>query len=425
MRMPFRRSLRLVLPVLLFLIGARAVAAQPGPDSLSSQARVSLLTVLPGDAIYSLFGHSAIRIQDPAYGIDRTYNYGTFDFGDPLTFVPTFAYGRLDYFLSVKSFAREVRFYWQVERRPILEQELTLTPDQRQQVYDFLRTNALPENRYYRYDFFFDNCSTRLRDVMEAALGEEVRFAATPDPDASFRRLLDPYLVEDPFLDLGMDLLLGTPADRDASAREAAYLPMYLKEAFDHASVRSDGAWQPLVARTDTVVWSEAAATPVPSLPWPQFIGWALLAFGLVLSVRNLRRPPDAPRRHWFDAFLFGGVGVTGLLIAFLWGLSEHVVTKGNVDLIWAWPTHLVAAPLLLRRFRPDWLRWYLGAAAVVSGLMVITWTLWPYLHPAVFPIMLLLLVRGGTYAVPLRGSTGPAGRDEDEKKETVAGPAL
>jgi hypothetical protein len=421
MRMPFRRSLGLAL-LLLLLLGTRPAAAQTGPDSLSHQAQISLLTILPGDAIYSLFGHSAIRIQDPAHGLDWTYNYGTFDFGDPLTFVPTFAYGRLDYFLSVKSFAREVRFYWQVERRPIVEQVLTLTPDQQQQIYAFLRTNALPENRYYRYDFFFDNCSTRLRDVMEAALGEDVRFAPTPDPDASFRRLLDPYLVEDPFLDLGMDLLLGTPADRDASAREAAYLPMYLKDAFDHATVRREGAWQPLVARTDTVVWSEAAATPVPSPPWPQLLGWGLLALGVGLSVRDLRRGPEAPQRRWFDAVLFGVAGVAGLLIVFLWGLSEHAVTKNNVDLLWAWPTHLIAAGLLLRRSRPAWLRGYLGAAALAAGLVVVTWMLWPYLHPAVLPVLLLLVVRGGAYAVPLQDATNQARPEEAE--ETVADPA-
>ena len=409
MRMLSRRSLRassLVVLVLLVLVGsAPPAAAQFAPDSLSDQAQVSLITILPGDAIYSLFGHSSLRIQDPALGLDRTYNYGTFDFGNPLTFIPNFAYGKLDYFLSVKSYAREVRYYWTVERRPIIEQELALTPAQRQHVFDFLQTNALPENRYYRYDFFFDNCSTRLRDVMEAALGDAVRFAPTPNPDASFRRLLDPYLVEDPFLDFGMDLLLGLPADRDASAREAAYLPMYLKEAFDHATVRTaGGGWRPLVARTDTVVWSEAAATPDPALPWPQLLGWMVLALAVGLAVRSRQEEP--PRRRVFDALLFGFAGVTGVLIAFLWLVSEHVVTKNNIDLLWAWPTHLIAMVLLLRRSLPRWMRWYAGAAAIAAGLTVVLWPLWPYLHPAVLPFALALAVRGGALVYTARLKT-------------------
>lgn len=400
----------LFLAAVLFLLPAfsatvQAQATQPPVDSLSADAQLSLITILPGNDVYSAVGgHSALRVYDPQLGLDATYNYGTFDFGNLWTFIPNFAYGKLDYFLSVGSYPRAAHYYWTVEERPIIEQVLNLTQAQKQAIYRYLEINARPENRTYRYDFFFDNCSTRIRDVLDVALGEQVRFNWDETPSPSFRQLLDAPLVDQPWLDFGLDVLLGAPADRATTEREATYQPLVLMAAFDDAQVMHDGTLHPLVARTDTVAWSEQRGDPPPGFPWPQVVGWLLLGVGLVHSVRTLRRP--AAGRSWFDAALLFFAGLVGLVLAFLWLLSEHAVTKLNVDALWAWPTHLIAAFAFLRPQKPRWLAPYLLLTAIVAAVTLLGWPFWPYLHPAVLPLTLLLGLRAGAYWFTTRGAT-------------------
>lgn len=386
---------------LLFLIlvgcAAHPGAAQPLPARLSDEAQLSLVTVGPGDDLYSLFGHTAIRVADPVQDLDVSFNYGTFDFGNPLTFAPRFAYGKLDYFLSVNSFPHAAEYYWLVEERPVVEQVLNLSPGQEQAIYDFLLINLRPENRTYRYNFLFDNCSTRPRDVLTGVLGDSLRLDAPPATETTFRALLDPYLAATPFLDFGIDLLLGTPADRVATPREATFLPDHLAVLFDHAEVSVDGAWQPLVAPMDTLfgagVPSESAALPLPSI-----LLWLLLAVGVAMSVREWRQPRSG--RRPFDAAVFAFAGIVGVLIVFLWFISEHTVTARNVNLLWAWPTHLLAAWAFLRNRPPRWLSGYVLAAALAAGATLVLWPVWPYLHPAVAPLLLLIVVRGAVLFV-------------------------
>ena len=386
----------------LLLLTAPAGYAQP---ALSPEAQVSLITILPGTPVYTTFGHSAIRVYDPALGIDQTYNYGTFDFGNPVTFVGKFAYGKLDYFLSVNGpYRRVVEYYWTVEERPLIEQVLNLSIGQRNAVYRFLEWNRQPENAYYRYDFFFDNCSTRIRDVFEEVLGDSLQFAPLPDPDVSLRRLLDPYVVDQPFLDVAMDLGLGLPADHIATPHEAMFLPDYLMRAFDHATVTFGGWTHPLVARTDTVTWSEDRAEEEAAWPWPSILAWTVCVVGLHLTGRDLRTG-RAGDRH-FDGLLYGVTGVVGLVIMFLWFVSLHAVTQANLNLLWAWPTHLVAAVAVRRAGSRRWLSLYLLATALVGTVLLIGWPFWPQELPAsIFPIALLLSVRSVALAYLQRGS--------------------
>ena len=395
---PFSPSPYLSLALLLVLLAAGPVRAQ-----LSDEAQVSLITILPGDLAYSLFGHSTLRVYDPVRGFDLAYNYGTFSFGEPglsglLQFGAQFSYGKLDYYLSVIDYPALVNAYWNGEGRPVIEQVLNLGPTQREALFQFLENNALPENRYYRYDFFFDNCSTRIRDVLEIVLGDSVAFAPEPDPAVSMRRLLDPYLVERPFLNFGMDLGLGLPADRLATPRDAVFLPLYLMETFDHATVATEGRWGPLVARTDTVVWSEERATLDSAWPWPSLLFWGLLALGVWVILRDVRAART--ERRLFDGLLFGVVGVAGLIIVFFWFISLHTVTHWNVNLLWAWPTHLAAAVVLGLRSQAAWLRSYLIATALVTLGVVLAWFFLPQELPApALPLLLLLAGRSAALA--------------------------
>ncbi len=400
--MHLTRSLYFLPVLVLFSSLALPAQAQPEPPELSEQSQISVLTILPGDEIYSLWGHSAFRVFDPDQGIDLTYNYGTFDFSNVVVFTARFAYGRMDYMLSVEPFPRTVLVYRDYLKRPIIEQVLRLDREQRTALFRFLQTNALPENRTYRYDFLYDNCSTRIRDVLEAALGARIRFASEPDPGLSFRQLINLYGRQKPFLDLGMNLLLGTPTDRTAAPYQTMFLPDFLMEALAHASVETEESFEPLVASTDTVFWIDGYKREEAPPPWPAFLFWLTFALATFLTLRAYRK--DDLDRRWPDVVLFGAAGLGGLLLVVMWFATEHTVPQNNWNLFWMWPTHTVAAIALARRNRPGWLRAYMMAIAFVTLVFCFGWFFWPQgLHPAALPLALLLALRGAWWAYALR----------------------
>ncbi|MCK6622401.1 MAG: DUF4105 domain-containing protein [Calditrichaceae bacterium] len=389
---------RCILFAFLFLlISPESILSQPQlPGRLSPQAQISLLTVTPGRELYSTFGHSAIRIVDPPYQLDRIYNYGTFDFEEP-GFYLKFTRGLLDYVLSAYSYSF-AEYQYTEERRGIIQQTLALTPEMKQALYRFLEWNYRPENRRYRYDFFFDNCATRIRDVFEKTLGENLQLYLNPERRRSFRRYIDPYLVGHPVTHFGMDLGLGARSDRVASAREAMFLPDYLYESFAGATIAIEGQTLPFVARTDTLLWFPGADKITPALPWSDIILWGLFLVSGVLTYRALRsRKRSSPPNPWFDAILFGLTGLAGAMILFLWFGTDHKVTPDNWNLLWAWPLHLVAAGLLISRRKRRWPGWYFALYALLMVLVLAGWSFWPQeFHPAALPLALALAVRSG-----------------------------
>jgi len=399
----FRDNIRRVLLFagLVAVLFPCASVAQPVPE-LSSQARASMITILPGDDVYTEFGHSAYRIADPQTGVNRIYNYGTFDFNEPF-FVLKFTYGRLDYMLSTGEYASALSYYKRMGR-PVIEQHLNLTADQTQRLFTFLEINARPENRTYRYDFLFDNCSTRVRDALERSVGPIVQFTGKPSPGKSFRRLLDPYVADRRLLDVGFDIGLGSPADQIASPREVMFLPEYLFEAFEHARIATRQGPEPLVARTDTVYWTDGYDAREATFAWPLLATWLLFGIVATVTVRQVRSLARGRHRAdmkapW-DAILFAVTGIAGLLLCFLWFISEHQVTNYNWNLAWAWPTHVVLAVALARERTATWLRPYALAAAIGTGLLSAGWFFWPQgLHEATLPVALILTTRSAFLA--------------------------
>lgn len=386
-----------VLPIamrclfLLLMLMAASAAARPLP--LSDSAQVSLVTILPGRALYAAFGHSALRVYDPGQGIDWLFNYGTFDFSSPW-FLPKFVYGQLDYFLSVSDYARSVQFYRDVEGRPIIEQRLNLTPAQRDTLMAFLLWNARPENRTYRYDFLLDNCSTRIRDVLERTLGAALCFTYQA-PATTFRHLLDLYVADRPLLQLGFYLTLGLRVDRLPTPPEVMFLPLELKKAFDQAQVHHDTIWVPLVTRTDTVFWPAGyQPLPQPAWPWLTVLGWGFFILSAGVTLRSWQRRSLTTTR--WDAVLFGTAGLVGLLLLLLWVATLHTVTAWNWNLLWAWPSHLGVSVRLWRRRPPSRQEVaYLKITGLLTFMLALSWFWWPqHLHPALQPIALLLVMR-------------------------------
>ena len=410
------RRLLFALALFACIAGAESAGAQPGgthpggtqPEGasaadappqaadappLSSRAHVSLLTILPGGSPASAFGHSALRVRDPARGLDRTYNYGTYNFREPY-FIPKFVYGQLTYLLVAAPFQPFLRKYQRLGR-PVIEQELRLTPAQEQRLFAFLEWNTRPENRAYEYDFLFDNCATRIRDALRDALGTRLRLEKATLPRRSFREHLDRFVAGMPLLDFGFDLALGLPTERTAVPREAMFLPEYLMEGFAGATVGTGAdRRRPLVTRTDTLFWEKGAQFPAQAaFPWVTVLAWALFAAGAALTGQRWAR--GRPPLAWPDVLLFGGVGAGGVVVWFLAFLSDHEVTRQNLNVVWMWPTHLLLAGTLLARRGGRLTRGYLLAGGAAALLLAVGWPLWPQdLHAAAFPLVALVVLR-------------------------------
>jgi hypothetical protein len=216
-----------ILLLTAFLIVNLSLTWSRLPDTLSDSARFSLITVAPGEFVYSTFGHTALRLKDAASGVDVCFNYGTFDFEQP-GFVLKFCQGKLLYMLDIENY-RDFEYGNLYFRRPMIEQVLNLSPEQKSKLYALLRDNYRPENRFYKYDFFYDNCATRVRDILENTLGGNPGYYTEMTGNGvTMRQLLHKYLPAKPWLGFGIDLILGTPADKIATVRDYMFLPDYL-----------------------------------------------------------------------------------------------------------------------------------------------------------------------------------------------------
>ncbi len=354
---------------------------------LSDESYISLITIYPGDQAYNMFGHSALRVRDPYHGFDLLYNYGTFSFD--AYFLPKFIYGKLDYMLWVNDVRRELQKY-KNDNRSVIEQVLELNAEQKQAVFDFLQYNAKKENRVYQYDFLFDNCSTRIRDVLERIMGNSLTFSDVNPPNKSFRHLLDPYIQKQPFLDAGIDLALAVPTDRIATSREVMFLPLDLMEAFDNATLITNSVEKPLVLRKETLFWLES---PGEISSHTGFYISIWLVFVLALWVTNGKSSQALATQKWFDYALFGISGIAGLLAVFLWLVAIHTVTNYNWNLLWAWPTHLIALGAFSSA--KSWLRPYMRISAFVVFITILGWYFWPQeMNVAFIPVLLALAVR-------------------------------
>ncbi len=265
--------------VTLLLLASTTLSAQP----LSERAEISLLTYTPSDELYAAFGHSALRVRDSSANLDVVYNYGMFSFEEG-NFYLKFARGKLDYWLGAYEFQ-----YLAAEARQrnctIREQTLNLTNSEKQTFYDYLITNLQPKNRYYRYDFFYDNCVTRIRDLTRAVLGENLRLDTSFVWDYSFRDLIDLHMQPQPWGDLGIDLALGSRIDRRAPAIDYLFLPAYAAQSFANSTVRHNGSEVPLV-KQDTVLFEKQLGEETASLGFwqPKWMFSAILT-SVILEV--------------------------------------------------------------------------------------------------------------------------------------------
>lgn len=388
------RSLIVFITLFSFFSSTSVLGQNPGVI-LSDDSKISLLTCSPGDELYSVFGHSAIRVNDSINKIDIVFNYGTFDFSDP-NFYTNFVKGRLNYILSLAYFNRFMMEY-DMEDRWIYEQVLNIDKNQRQFLFDSLLTNYQPENRYYLYDFFMDNCATRIRDIFVEGIPQRIDFDYRCfEETKSFRQLLQPYLVQKPWARFGIDLALGMPADRTAAPWDFMFLPDHMLAAFQHASFVNDSISQPFASEPEAILVGKTR-NEKKAANQPLFLFLFVLIIGISFSVRDFGRTSLS---NWFDAVLFGLVGILGILITFLWFFTDHQVTPWNLNILWAHPLHLFAIILLFSNRLKVFADWYFKVNTVLLLILLVFWYFIPQQLPwAAYPIVILLALRYGLRA--------------------------
>jgi hypothetical protein len=330
------RARRLCWLLALVLLPFVSASAQ---QRLSPSAQMSLLTVGPGEDLYSVFGHTAIRVYDPAQNIDRTYGWGGFRFTEN-NFYVKFLRGTLPYYADAYEMYLFVYAYQQ-ENRTLREQVLNLTTAQKERLMDVLETNMLPENRTYQYKFFYDNCTTRARDKITEVCGDSLTIPSrSVMTGKSYRDWMNKYLGEKPWARLSMNLAIGRPADEQTDGWHAMYLPEQAYSQLGNAKLRqASGQILPLVSSDRTLF--EARRTFPQELPFifnPEVV-FAL--FGVAVAFFTIRRYQQGVVDRWVDRLLFCFSGVWGWFLFLLWVATDHGVTAWNPTLLYLMPLHL------------------------------------------------------------------------------------
>jgi Domain of unknown function (DUF4105) len=375
--------------IFLLIFAFKSAFAHP----FSQNAQVSLLTCSSGEELYSLFGHSAIRVQDTTLHSDIVYNYGTFDFHTD-NFYVKFTRGKLNYCLSLEEF-RDMEAAYTQEGRGMVEQVLNLSPNEKDQLLDLLEDNYLPQNRFYKYDFFYDNCSTRIRDIIQRAV--RTNYIATPHTNKkeTFRQMLHNCVDKPmPWVGFGFDLILGMNTEKIATPQERTFLPYELMYSLD-AAKRTD-FMQTMVGVHNTLITAHPSTAP-PTPISPNQACWCIFIIFAAITFFNFTR------NAYFDGLdrlLFFVVGLMGCIFIFMWTATDHHTTYKNLNMLWAIPTHLLAAFL----FRRKGMRVYWVGTVVVMLVFLASWQFLPQnFHTAIVPLVLTLAMRAAALCVSRR----------------------
>lgn len=333
---------------LLLQIQARA------QSSFSDSISISLVTCGQGAEVYERFGHSAIRIQDLKSGDDLVFHYGVFSFNTP-NFIMRFVKGETDYQLGID---RTSRFLWKYETRGsrVVEQVLNLTEEQKQALVTLLEINYLPQNRTYRYNYFYDNCATRPFNLLNKATDDAVVYDTSWVQPRTYREMVRQYTREDNWLDLGITLCIAQGSDRPTTFRQQMFLPENLFSALEHATTAT-GA--PFVTEMNILLDGKQEVIVLieedEGLLSPNLIALGVLLISLCLlffELKAVKTPKKSHRQllitgNIFDTILLLATGGAAVIIWFLNFFSEHPTVENNLNCLWLWPTNLLFSILI------------------------------------------------------------------------------
>lgn len=327
----------------------------------------SIITIGPyEDELYSAFGHSGIRYRDKLNNIDLFYNYGIFDFDQP-NFYLNFLNGRLLYMVGKYNYQTVENFYIN-QKRYVKEQVLNLNNSEKIILFNYLEQNIRPENRTYLYNYVYNNCATKIRDILITVYGERITFKKKSD-NKTIRALMDKYLKNNKWGDLGIDICLGLEIDKKASYSEEMFLPEYLFNNLEDSFLDDNVN---LISKTNII----NSNSPVinKNIFQPKYIFLLFLIICVFLSFRQIKY---SLLYIYFDFTVFFISGVIGVLLIYLWFFTDHL-SSFNYNLIWAFPFNLIFSFLLIFNFKSNLTRWYTIINSAVLFSLLILWNFLP-----------------------------------------------
>ena len=355
---------------------------------LSSNSEVSVLTVGPGKSLNDAFGHNAFRIKDRTNGIDVTYGYGEYDFDAP-NFYLKFARGKLNYLISRHNYSDFINHYVRYNRT-VKEQVLNFSNDEKQALFEYLENNYKPENRRYLYDFFYDNCATRIRDVSQTVTKNSIIFNTPSDlSPKTFRDLIYEHVNKNTWGSFGIDLALGSVIDQNATPNEYMFLPKYINEFFANASYNDSNS---LVKPSRTVFEKKPENESSLFILSPLFV---LGIFAILILFITYKDKKNDTRSKWLDTSLMVITTLIGIIIFLLWFATDHSATANNYNLLWAFPLNIILVSQLLKDKVKPWVKGYLKFLIIMLCLMTLHWIIGVQVFAiALIPMLVALLIR-------------------------------
>ncbi|WP_299116161.1 DUF4105 domain-containing protein [uncultured Winogradskyella sp.] len=356
--------------------------------TLSEEAEVSVLTFGPGQSLNDSFGHNAFRITDNKKGIDLVYGYGEYDFDAP-NFYLKFARGKLNYLISKHKFS-DIYYHYSSYNRRIDEQVLNLSLEEKQKLFNFLENNYKPENRKYKYDFFYDNCATRIRDVAAIVTNSNIDFTLPENFEPkTFRALIHEHLNRNSWGSLGIDIALGAVIDKEAKPKEYMFLPKYIYLFFDVAKINGK---ENLIKNSSTLYKNRAKKSASNFLYSPLMILGIIAALILYITYRDSK---NKTRSNWLDITLFTLTGIIGVLLLLLWFTTDHSATAQNYNVLWAVPLNIFVIGQLFKTQIKNWFKAYLKLLIIMLCLLTLHWLIGVQVFAiGLIPLLIALTLR-------------------------------
>ena len=351
----------------------------------TSHLRISLLTCTPGEELYSTFGHTAIRVVDSSSVTDYVFNYGTFNFDDD-GFYLKFIKGKLMYYLSAEEFSVFKEDY-KAANRGITEQVLNLSAAEKIEFQQALFNNIKEANKFYKYDFFFDNCTTRPRDLIVKFKNRTPRWVVVMPAGTRFRQAIHSYLDknEKHWSKLGIDLLLGEPTDAVMTVKQSQFLPDVLMMSLDSSNKQNS------LLLSSINLYAIETDKNKGSIFTPAVVFSLLLIF--IVGVNLSKNKWAVIFMQGFDGLLFFLSGAVGILLVFMWTSTDHAMCKNNYNLLWALPTNMLLS--FFTNSRKSYIKKCFLATAIFLILVLLTWFILPQqMNSGFLPIVLLLIYR-------------------------------
>ena len=378
--------MKLKLSFLFFLLVFTSTYSQS--FQLTNKAEISVLTIGPGESLNDAFGHNAFRIKDEGRGLDVVYGFGKYDFEAP-NFYLKFAQGKLNYLISKNSFSDFYQTYVYYDRS-IHEQVLNISQKEKQKLYNALVTNYKPENRRYLYDFFYDNCATRIRDVIENVTTAPINYSAEyTNGSKTFRTLIHEHVGKNTWGSFGIDIALGSIIDRIATPKEELFLPKYIHSTFAKAKLDTN---QKLVKSSRSLYTAQNSKYNTTSLLSPLLIIGLVALFILFMTYKDVKRKT---RSNWLDVIIFSTTGCVGIALLLLWFATDHTTTGYNYNLLWAFPLNILVMRQLFKPEIKNWFKSYLKFLVIMLCLMTLHWSIGVQVFAiALLPLIIALLIR-------------------------------